>query len=218
METIEQKLDALAEYHSQKDSIDEKKRALLDEVKVPAEVLKLQDEAQKEAQKAGAFQRALIENLRRECAAKLEEIVIPAEIKKQLESIDIQRNIVLSYMTAKENEYKEAAAKRGAEIHAAAQAQTAQVYADLAQRKKEIESEFFGKTQAVDENIKALEAEIREKTKAAKHTVKGKYFSAIYVKGRVTWNTESLDKYADQHPEVAYFRKEGEPSITLRKV
>ena len=28
METIEQKLDALAEYHSQKDSIDAQKRAL----------------------------------------------------------------------------------------------------------------------------------------------------------------------------------------------
>jgi len=41
METIEQKLDALAEYHSQKDSIDAQKKTLLDDVKVPAEVLQV---------------------------------------------------------------------------------------------------------------------------------------------------------------------------------
>jgi hypothetical protein len=218
MEAIEQKLDTLAEYHGQKDSIEFRKRELLDEVKVPAEIISLQDKAQKEAQKAEAFHRGLIENLRRECEAKLSEVTVPEEIRLALAAIDHERGLVMAYQRAKENEFQEAVEKRRAEINIEIQSQTANAYAALARRKNEIEFEFHGKIGAVDENIKALEAEIKAATKAEGKTVKGKYFSAIYVKGRTSWDTEGLNVYADQHPGVVKYRTVGEPSITLRRV
>ena len=72
------------------------------------------------------------------------------------------------------------------------------------------------KLEAVNSNLKALEEGIRNLAKQAKRSIKGKFFQVVYVRGRVSWNTEALDKYANEHPEVAYFRKEGEPSVQIR--
>jgi predicted component of type VI protein secretion system len=216
---IEQMLDRLAEYHSQKDSLEARKRALLDEdeVKVPAEIIALQDEASKRTQAYESAMNKAIDAMRADVSAKLAAIVIPAEIKAAYEEIERQRALVTTYQAAKENEYREAARNKRNEIYDETQAETAQVYADIAQRKADIETEFSGDAEAVDANIKALEAEIKAATKAEGQTVKGKYFSAIYVKGRTSWDTEGLNVYADQHPGVVKYRTIGEPSITLRR-
>lgn len=41
---------------------------------------------------------------------------------------------------------------------------------------------------------------------------------AVYNKGRVSWDSSGLNGYMVAHPEITAFRKEGEPSITLRKI
>jgi hypothetical protein len=46
--------------------------------------------------------------------------------------------------------------------------------------------------------------------------VKSGRAQAVYYKGRVSWDNESLDRYAASHPEVMQYRKEGEPSIQIR--
>jgi hypothetical protein len=49
-------------------------------------------------------------------------------------------------------------------------------------------------------------------------SAKGGHLQAIYVAGRVTWDTKKLDGYAAAHQEINSFRKVGEPSITIREL
>lgn len=80
----------------------------------------------------------------------------------------------------------------------------------------DIESEFVGKSQAVNENISALESEIRQAVLTFGTSVKGAILHAVYSAGRVSWDTKSLDGYAAAHPEIAAFKKQGDPSVSLR--
>jgi hypothetical protein len=68
------------------------------------------------------------------------------------------------------------------------------------------------------ERLAALEEDI--KAEVARHgaSVKGAHVQAVFTRGRVSWDTRGLDGYARAHPEVLSFRKEGEPSISLRVV
>ena len=81
---------------------------------------------------------------------------------------------------------------------------------------KEIEEEFAYQTQAVDENIKLLEDEIREAVIEHGESVKGSAFHAVYMKGRVSWDGKFLDGYAVDHPELLHWRKEGNPTVSIR--
>jgi len=69
---------------------------------------------------------------------------------------------------------------------------------------------------AAAERTAALEAEIKHDVLRHGQSVKGSQLHAVYYHGRVTWDTKSLDNYADAHPEILGFRKEAEPSIQLR--
>jgi len=89
---------------------------------------------------------------------------------------------------------------------------TAEIKAQVA----EIEAEFSAKTEGVTENIATLEAEIKQAVLKHGASVKGSFFHAVFAKGRVSWDTKSLDGYAAAHPELLSFRKEGEPSVSLR--
>lgn len=68
------------------------------------------------------------------------------------------------------------------------------------------------------ERVAALEAEIKQDVLRHGQSVKGGKLHAVFYHGRVSWDTKSLDKYADTHPEVLEFRKEGEPGVQLRAV
>jgi hypothetical protein len=89
--------------------------------------------------------------------------------------------------------------------------------AEIKARLAEIDEEFGGRAEAVDEHIAALEAEIKEEVLQHGATVRGAHFMAVWSKGRVAWDDRSLSNYARAHPEVLEFRKQGEPSISIRK-
>lgn len=89
---------------------------------------------------------------------------------------------------------------------------------EIKARVMEVETEFADKIDAVNVNIAALEKEIKQAVLEYGTSVKGSFFHAIYVKGRVSWNTEFLDGYAITHPEILSSRKEGEPSVSLRAI
>jgi len=89
---------------------------------------------------------------------------------------------------------------------------TAEIKAKMA----EIEAEFSTKTEGVAANIAALEAEIKQAVITRGASVKGSFFHAVFAKGRVSWDTKSLDGYAAAHPELLTFRKEGDPSVSIR--
>ena len=91
---------------------------------------------------------------------------------------------------------------------------TAEIKAKIA----EIEAEFSDKSETVSEKIATLEAEIKEAVKQNGASVKGQFLQAVFTKGRVSWDNKSLDGYLKAHPELAEFRKEGEPSVSLRKL
>jgi hypothetical protein len=220
MNDIEAKLDRLAEFQSKKDSIEFRKRELLDEVKVPAEVLAVMNEGNKKSGEFEARKRKELDAINAEIEAQLARIIIPEEIKAALAEIDHQRGLVETYRRVKQAQFQDAIFDNRNKIQAEMQMQTAQVYADIAQRKLEIEAEFAGKANAVDENIEALKREIEADVLKRGESVKGKYFHAIWNKGRVgTWNSGKLDGLALLMPAIAECRNPGgEPTVTFRSV
>ena len=82
----------------------------------------------------------------------------------------------------------------------------------------EIEAEFSGKGEAADANISALTAEVKEMVVGVGESVKATHLHAVFAKGRISWDPKSLDGYAVGHPEILNFRKEGDPSVSIRKV
>ena len=80
----------------------------------------------------------------------------------------------------------------------------------------DIETEFA--TTTIDSEAAVLETEIRDFVLSVGVTAKGTCLMAVYNKPRVSWDTKGLDGYAVAHPELATFRKEGEPSVTIRVV
>lgn len=217
MDTTE-KLDMLAEYHSQKDGIESQKRALMDDVKIPAEVEAVVSDGMKRISAVDLDYPPQVKALRAEAQAKLDKIIIPEEIKALLAEVDRQRQAVEQWQIDEEVKIRTEITNRKNAIQAEIKEQTAQVYIDIEKRKREIEAEFSGKSEDVDKNIAALEAQIKAETKAKGETVKGKYFMAVYVKGRTSWNNDMLDGMISLVPQLEKARKVGEPSITLRHV
>jgi hypothetical protein len=79
----------------------------------------------------------------------------------------------------------------------------------------DVELEFAGKASAATEAAASLEMEIKEAVVALGKSVKGGQLSASFVKGRITWDTKTLDGYAVAHPEILFARNEGEPSCRI---
>ncbi len=79
-----------------------------------------------------------------------------------------------------------------------------------------VEAEYQPLLDAAQANASALEAEIKNDVLLTGQSVMSDVFQAIYVKGRVTWDTEGINKYARLHPEVLQYRREGQPNVTLR--
>lgn len=231
-EIIKQKLDTLAEFYSQKDALELRKRELLDEVKVPAEIEQIVKDGMRRVSAVEDEMSARYLEVNAIIEARLSEIVIPQEYKDALAELYRQRAEIVSKMCEVEAQKKSIKAEqeekhaellgqirsRKQAIQSEIEQETRDVYKQIEQRKTDIEIEFSGKAEDVEANIKKLEAEIKADVKATGASVKGKFFHAVYVKGRVTWNTDKMDAWLVDHPFLKDARKEGEPSITLRKV
>lgn len=87
---------------------------------------------------------------------------------------------------------------------------------EIKQKLADIEAEFSEKGQAANANRSTLEGEIKMAVKELGASVKGQFLHAVWVKGRVSWDDKGLAGYAAAHPEIEQFRKEGEPSVSLR--
>ena len=81
----------------------------------------------------------------------------------------------------------------------------------------EIEIEFSGRVEAVNENMKNITAEIKSAVGAHGSKVKGTFLQAVWVKGRSKWDTKGLQGYAKARPEVLEFYSEGSPYVSIRK-
>lgn len=82
----------------------------------------------------------------------------------------------------------------------------------------EIDAKFKPLLDGVSEKSALLEAEIKADVIQAGSTVKASHFMAVYNKGRVSWDGKQLEGMMAIIPGLASARKEGEPSVTLRRV
>jgi hypothetical protein len=81
-----------------------------------------------------------------------------------------------------------------------------------------LETEYGPLLESAEENISGLEAEIRTDVLLYGESVQGGAYRAVYTHGRVSWDNDGMAKYAASHPEIMRFRKQGEPSVSLRAV
>jgi len=81
-----------------------------------------------------------------------------------------------------------------------------------------LDEQFKNETDTLQSRINVLDLDIRTAVKKLGTSIKGSKLHAVWNKGRVTWNTKTLDGYAAGHPEIAQFRTEGEPTISIRPV
>lgn len=88
---------------------------------------------------------------------------------------------------------------------------------ELKQKLADIDIEFDGKLSVMNDAIAELEAEIKQDVIHIGKTVPGKFLMAVWNKARVTWDNKGLEGFMVAHPEIVAFRKEGEPSVTIRK-
>lgn len=82
----------------------------------------------------------------------------------------------------------------------------------------DIDTEYASMSEGVDANIASLTEEIKAGVLEVCCTIKGEHMMAVFNKGRVSWDTKALDGVVALHPELAQFRKEGEPSVSIRKI
>lgn len=79
-----------------------------------------------------------------------------------------------------------------------------------------LDSEYKPVLEAAEENIAALENEIKTEVLLYGESVSGGMYRASYTHGRTSWDNEGLAKYAASHPDVLQFRRQGQPVVSLR--
>jgi len=89
---------------------------------------------------------------------------------------------------------------------------------EIRARLEEIEAEFAPRLAAVEDNIGALEEEIKKDVLNNGATVRGSFLRAVWNTGRVTWDTKGMDRYAMNHPDILEYRKQGQPYVSITKV
>ena len=82
----------------------------------------------------------------------------------------------------------------------------------------DIETEFAGKAEAAERNSASLTAEIKEAVIPVGETVRGDFLMAVWNKGRTSWDTAQLNKAIKLIPALAEYKKEGSPSVSIRKI
>jgi hypothetical protein len=79
-----------------------------------------------------------------------------------------------------------------------------------------LELEYQPLLDTVQENIDELETQIKTDVLLHGESVSGGTYRAVYTRGRISWDNKGIEKYAEAHPDVLQFRKEGLPSVALR--
>ena len=79
-----------------------------------------------------------------------------------------------------------------------------------------LQAEYQPVLDAAQENIVSLENEIKTDVLLCGESVSGGMYRAVYTQGRVSWDNEGMAAYALSHTDVLQFRKQGQPSVSLR--
>ena len=80
----------------------------------------------------------------------------------------------------------------------------------------EAKADFEANTAEAREMIQNLEAEITAAVLEKGETVKTESISAVWNKGKTTWDGKLLEGYALAHPDILAAKKVGEPTVSFR--
>ena len=89
---------------------------------------------------------------------------------------------------------------------------------EIRQAIADIDEEFDDKTETVRNIIDTLTGEVKQMVGSLGFTCEGTILQAVFVSGRRTWETDKLEKLADEHPEygLQVYRKQGDPSVSIK--
>lgn len=82
-----------------------------------------------------------------------------------------------------------------------------------------LEEKYAGHFSTLKQEMQSLEESIRRDVIQQQENYKGASgMSALYMPGRITWDTRGLEGYSKAHPEVLELRRVGEPFVTIKGV
>ena len=102
-----------------------------------------------------------------------------------------------------------------ADERAAVEAKHAAAIADYKRDLAAVDAQWGVLLEDAQAEVDELQSSIKAQVLRVGESIKHARFTASYVRGRVTWDTKKLDGYVAAHPEIAPFRKEGEPSVRI---
>ncbi|OAN40583.1 hypothetical protein A6A03_04560 [Chloroflexus islandicus] len=105
-----------------------------------------------------------------------------------------------------------------AALAAAYDAKKADIMRQVADELAALDAEYTPLLAASDAQIKTLEQDIRAAVLQHGASVRGSRMQAVYIRGRTTWDTKGLLRYAAHHPDVLVYRKEPAPTVQLRMI
>lgn len=108
------------------------------------------------------------------------------------------------------------ARRTAAEIEAEYRAARAEVLALVRDQLNAVDEAFAGRVKDTADESAAAEQAVRQLVLRLGRGVRLAGIRAAYYPGRVSWDTNQLDEFALNHPEVSAFRKVGKAWVNLR--
>jgi hypothetical protein len=112
-----------------------------------------------------------------------------------------------------------------AEIRAAAdltradyEAKRAEILGKVQSELDALEAEYAPLLQTSSEHTDSIMAEIKNDVLRHGASVRSDSVQAVYAKGRTSWDAKGLGQYAEAHPDIVEYRKQGEPTVSVRFV
>lgn len=75
---------------------------------------------------------------------------------------------------------------------------------------------FEAENKDLIDDIAEIETKVREAVLEKGETVKAEKMSAVWVKGKTTWDGKILEGYAVAHPEILAAKKTGKPTVSFK--
>ena len=82
---------------------------------------------------------------------------------------------------------------------------------------EDIDAEFDGTIENLEQQIKAIEEEIKQDVLTNGETANGKTVKFVYTSGRVTWDNKKMEVLLESIPELNIARKAGNPYVSVKK-
>lgn len=165
------------------------------------------------------YLRQLFEEIIERCRSKTWQ----AELKKELKYIVVGQLGTMNERPARE--HVAAKLERLTNLRGAAdvarldyEAKRAEILKKIQAELDALDAEYKPILESAEENIAALENEIKTDVLLYGESVSGGSYRASYTQGRVSWDNDGMAKYAASHPDVLQFRKQGNPIVTLRVI